>query len=256
MLRQASHTEAAELLASAPHGFYELPDDERDVVQEGFDAVDTQFKPLVARAVKLGLPTSGNDGYVEFALPPRSDVDAVARDVATLYHLGLLETDYTYPLHMTLGGIAISASAAYLLCSTEIIGNIPAERITQRNTWNVKGRGGVKYRSPSELQLGARTGVEFRTLQLQSEQQFRSMATTAYAGAQAITTKHPAWHDWRALIQTELATAGLPTHEYTGCEATIRPGRRMALSLPINHGVLRCNNASVSMCRSSALPLM
>lgn len=216
MLQQAGHDEAAAILHAAPAGFYELAAEQKTIIQQGFDAVNHQFDERVAQAKRLGLHTSGNDGYVEFALPPRRTAEQAAADVETLYDLELLSLGQKYPLHMTLGGIATSASTAYLLCSTEIMGNISSERITQKNTWNVKGRGGAKNRPAHELQQGATKGVEFRTLYLASKEQFEVMATTAQVGAKAIQQQRPEWRGWRSTIRTELRAAGLPTDDYWG----------------------------------------
>lgn len=214
MLRQVGHQQAATLLEGAASGFHDLPDDEKTIVQAGFDEVDAIYDHRVAVAKQRGLPTSGNDGYIEFVLPPRSTPAEVTGDVAMLYDLELLVPENRYPLHLTIGGIASNAAASYLLCSTEIMGDIPGTRVMQRNTWNVKGRGGLKQRLSHDMQLDASKGVEFRTLQLSSLAQLHTMSHVAQTGAAGIIGHLPEWREWRATIEDSLNEAGLPTNSF------------------------------------------
>lgn len=213
MLSQANQHTTAKILRESD-GYYSLADTERAVVQRGFDKVDEQYGPKVAQANKLGIPSVGNDGFTEFALHPRETPQQIVRDVDTLYSLGLLSEKSHYPLHVTIGNIGATASAAYLLCSMEIVGDIRPARVIQKNTWNTKGRGGVKTRMARELSMGVKTGVELRTLELHNRTQLSDLLSTAHVGAQAIINKDPLWRSWRRHLEHLLDSKGLPVDAF------------------------------------------
>lgn len=210
MLRRVDKT-AAELLADSEGGFYQLPKPEKEYVQTAMDAVDERYKAKIAEAAAAGIPKSGNDGYVEFALRPRDNTDAIIADVQMLYDIGILRNDERYPLHITIGGIAAKSSVSYLLCSAEIVGDIRPERIMQHRTWNVKGRGGMKQRFRHELDLGATSGVEFRTLEHTSLSQLDEILSVTHTGAKAISGEQELWQSWCDGLSAHLRQAGLPT---------------------------------------------
>lgn len=211
MLQRVDPT-AANILRDSERGFYSIRDAaDRSRVQAAMDAVDDRYLYAVEQATTQGLPTSGRDGYVEFALRPRADHRRIIDDVQTLYDLDLLRKGERYPLHVTIGGIAARSSVAYLLCSTEIVGDIRPERILQRGTWSKKCFGGMKDRRQNELQLGAQTGVEFRTLEHTTIHSLESMLLTAHVGAKAINADHELWGSWKSELGNHLRSAGLPT---------------------------------------------
>lgn len=192
-------------------GFRELTGADKEYVQEIMNEVDDWYKERVAAAAKQGVPVSGDDGWREFALHPRHNPQDILRDVQILQDLDLVRDNEHYPLHLTIGGLAVNASAYYLLSSTEITGNIRPNRFTQRHTWGQKGRGGIKWRFPHELELGMTEGVEFRTLEYMSITQLGDMLHVAEAGSKAIIDKHPLWQSWRSQLAQHHTDTGLPT---------------------------------------------
>lgn len=215
MLKRINGT-AAELLAESEGGFYGLPQPEKEYVQAAMNVVDDQYKTKIAEAEAVGIPKSGNDGYVEFALQPRDTTTAIIADVQTLYDIGILQNNERYPLHITIGGIAAKNSVSYLLCSAEIIGNIRPERIMQHRTWNVKGQGGMKKRLRHELDLGATSGVEFRTLEHTSLPQLEEILSVTHIGAKAINDRQELWQSWCDSLMAHLRQVGLPTSSLWG----------------------------------------
>lgn len=211
MYDRLDHGKASRLLREQG-GYLNLIDGDRDYVHKMRDSVRAHYDSRVEAAVKQGVPTTGNDGYVEFALRPRYDPQDILRDVQILQDLDLIRDNEHYPLHLTIGGIAVNGSAFYLLSSTEIAGNIRPGRFTQRNTWAQKGRGGIKWRFPHELQLGTTEGVEFRTLEYTSMNQLADILHVAQMGSRAIIDKHPLWQSWRQQLADHLAEAELPAN--------------------------------------------
>ncbi len=215
MLRRIDRT-AADLLAQSEDGFYGLGKPEKAYVQAAMDAIDERYKTKINEAIDAGIPKSGNDGYVEFALQPRDTTAAIIADVQTLYDSGILQNGERYPLHITIGGIAAKNSVSYLLCSAEIVGDIRPERIMQHRTWNVKGQGGMKKRLSHELDLGATSGVEFRTLEHTSLPQLEEMLSVTHIGAKAINDRQELWQSWCNNLAAHLHQAGLTTSSLWG----------------------------------------
>lgn len=211
MLHQVHQNTSAKLLRES-EGYYALSDDEKAVVQRGFVKVDEQYRPKVARANELGIPSGGNDGYTRFALHPRANPQEIVRDVDTLYNLGLLSEKSHYPLHVTIGNIGATASAAYLLCSMEIMGDIHPPRFSQKHTSTIKDSGSVERRMAQESSLGDKKSVELHTLELHRRMQLRDVLTTAHLGAQAIVNKDPLWRSWRRNLEHHLDNEGLPVN--------------------------------------------
>lgn len=210
MLRRIDPT-AARLLAESPRGFYSIKDQkQRARIQVAMDTVDDRYLGKVDEAIAAGIPKSGKDGYVEFAFQPHDNTDAIMKDVQTLYDLDLLRDGERYPLHVTIGGIAARSSVSYLLCSAEIAGDTRPERILQRGTWSMKCQGGMKERRRDELQLGASSGVEFRTLEHTSIEQLERILSVSHTGAKAINDDHELWRSWRESLGSHLRDAGLP----------------------------------------------
>lgn len=212
MLTRFDNGRASRLLREQG-GFYNLTDTDKAYVQKIINSVERHYDERVKTAVELGVPTVGNDGYKEFALHPRHTTKDTLKDVQILQDLDLVRDNEHYPLHLTIGGLAVNASAYYLLASTEIYGNIRPMRFTQQHTWAQKGRGGVKWRFPHELQLEATEGVEFRTLEYNSMTQLADMLHIAETGSRAIVSKHPLWQSWRNQLAQHHTDAGLPVGE-------------------------------------------
>jgi hypothetical protein len=136
-------------------------------------------------AEKIGVP-NGGDLFWEFAHQPARNPLTISREVQALVGMGLINKKYAkYPLHVTLGGITSfgdEGTGAFLLSHAleATAWSTNADRLTrpyrtQRGSWTQRGGSGVRQRDgsfdemkrSSEQNIG-NTGVEFRTLQLQS----------------------------------------------------------------------------------------
>ncbi len=210
MLNRFDHGKASRILREQG-GFYNLTGTDKAYVQKVMNHVDAKYLERVAVAAEQGVPVSGNDGWKEFALRPRHDPKDILRDVQTLQNLDLVRDNEQYPLHLTIGNLAVNGDAYYLLASTEIYGDIRPARFTQQRTWAQKGRGGVKWRFSHELQLDTSKGVEFRTLEYTSMAQLSDMLHVAEAGSHAIIEDHYLWQSWREQLAQHFTAADLPT---------------------------------------------
>jgi hypothetical protein len=137
-------------------------------------------------AEKIGVP-NGHDLFWEFAHQPARNPLTIAREVQALVGMGLINKKYAkYPLHVTLGGITSSGdegTGAYLLSHAleATAWSTNADRLTrpyrtEGGSWTQRGGSGLRQRDggviddmkTSDEQDIGNTGVEFRTLQLQS----------------------------------------------------------------------------------------
>jgi hypothetical protein len=188
--------DAAEILARAGH-YNMLKGNELDIVQAAMDEVDNQFKEkMLAAHTIIG---KGTDGYTEFAHLPRKSIEPVMDEVGDLFREDLLRVGEQYPLHITLGGIAVGSASGQLLFALEVVGNIRPERILQTHSWSRKGKAGMMKRQPHELSLGYKKGVEFRTLELYSPGQLRAMLHVGLSAASVIIN-NDGWEKWQAVL--------------------------------------------------------
>lgn len=156
--------EAGELLGNS-RGYWSLTAKEQARVQEGFDAVDAQYKEQVRDVFGEDI-AEGNDGYTEFALRPKAEAEELVAVTTPLFTEGILREDEVYSLHVTLGNVRCSNSAWLVLMAAEVSGGTTPKRIKQQKTWDRKGQAGILKRHPAEMALGARHGFEMRTLAL------------------------------------------------------------------------------------------
>lgn len=206
--------EAAVILTSAHSGFHSIEDPaERAYVQRAISTVEREYTGGVREARRRGIPTSGNDGFVEFALEPRNEPGDILADVSTLHGLDLMREGERYSLHITIGGVAARSSVSYLLGAVEIVGNIRPERVLQRGTWDLKCFGGMKYRPKEELQFGMTSGVEFRTPEYYSLHQLADMLHVSQLGAIAMNHYPDIWASWQQEFGAYLRSNGLPTNK-------------------------------------------
>ena len=181
------------------HRSYWLTDGEdREIIQTALDELDATYKPKVDAAHVAGIG-KGNDGYAEFALRPHYSIEPLLEQVAYLYESDLLRPDERYPLHVTLGGVALSRATGQLLFGLELVSGVRPERVLQANSWNRKGKAGVLNRQPHELALGYTKGVEFRTLELYSFFQLRNVLKAALQGGGAIMASAE-WDKWHEVL--------------------------------------------------------
>ncbi|MEK7074310.1 MAG: hypothetical protein AAB968_00930, partial [Patescibacteria group bacterium] len=149
---------------------------------------------------------AGKDKFWEFANEPTRYYATLSREVQALIEMGLINPNYPrHPLHITIGGITLgvqmhelyehadsravtveeaadhfisgSGKETFVLARTleaagwsTTGGRLLRPYLTkgEHNAWGVKGVGGVKERKSSEIKLGIREAVEFRTFQLQN----------------------------------------------------------------------------------------
>ncbi len=210
VMLQREHPDAARLVRESPGGYSGLGANERAIVDIAMKEVDEVYTPLVEAASAQGLPKSGHDGYVEFALAPRLEPAEIIEDVEMLHYLDLLRDGEKYPLRLTIGGIALNTSAAYLLGSTEIYGNIKPGRSPQNHAAVLLSKGGMKRRTADDLQLGSTKGIEFRTLEHTSVDQLEDILFVAKVGATAIMQNHSLWKSWRSQLKEHVQRIDLP----------------------------------------------
>ncbi len=174
--------EAGLILANSS-GFYTLPDIEKARVQKGFDAVDEEYRDLVDSFFGEDIEKQ-HDGYREFAFRPKADHTEISEVAEGLYEAGVLVDGESYPLHVTLGGVAAKNSSWLILMAAELSGSATAKRLIEVNTWSQKGKAGVRERGAREMKLGSKVGVEMRSLEaLSLDQLSRVVAITQAAGS-------------------------------------------------------------------------
>lgn len=156
--------EAGEIMAGG-NGFYTLSAEEQARVQQGFEAVDAEYKERINDVFGEDI-ANGNDGFAEFALRPKAESEELVQVTAGLFEEGILRDDELYSLHITLGNVACNRSAWLAIMATELSGGTTPDRIKQCGTWERKGHAGIMRRFPHEMALGARQGFEMRTLAL------------------------------------------------------------------------------------------
>ena len=153
---------AAELLVRAGK-FKNLAGPDAQYVQDAFDTLDAECSARFD-AVFGDDVARGRDSYREFALRPKPDAVSLLKIVEGLYEQDILREGETYPLQITLGNVLPGVTAYYGLLAAEICDGTTPQRIREVNTWSRRGIGGLHPRKPAELELGMKTGVEFRSL--------------------------------------------------------------------------------------------
>lgn len=201
--------EARDLLAGS-NGYYSLEDAERARVQQGFDAVDERYKDLVGQFYGEDIEKQ-HDGYTEFAFTPKTSHERIAEVAERLYDAGVLLDGESYPLHVTLGGIAAKNSSWLILMAAELSGGASAERIAQVNTWSQKGIAGIRPRGARELKLDSKFAIEMRSLEATSLAQLAEVLQTAQTAGSILMAKlagdASAAATWRELYRHLMASA-------------------------------------------------
>lgn len=198
-------SEAADILQDSG-GFFALESLERQRVQQGFDAVDVQYKDLVAGCFGDDIAEK-HDGYREFAFNPKhhhQDITEVARG---LYEKGVLQDGEVYPLHVTLGGLSAKKGSWAVLMAAELSGGASGARMRQIGTWSQKGEAGIRQRSARELSLGASVAIEMRSLEARSLSQLGHVLQVAQTAGGVLlhklsgdTARAKQWHELRSCM--------------------------------------------------------
>lgn len=203
MLRRVD-TEAAYALLRAG-GFYGADELVKTQLQAAFDEVDSRYKHAIDSVFGDDI-RRGRDAYVEFALQPKKSTQELVEVVQGLYDKDLLREGEAYPLQYTIGNIAASPAASYILLAAEVCGGTSAERIREINTWSKRGVGGLWNRRSRDMQLGMTKGVELRSLQLMGMHALRGVSQVIQGGAELVAAREKgddgARYQWQQVVAT------------------------------------------------------
>lgn len=186
---------------------------ERPAFTREYREADEALRDVLAR-IAISIPAS-NDSYHEFSFHPAKNLNYTAAEASALFEAGLLRDGEHYALHMTVAGLTSAYDAYTFLSTQELRGASTPQRIlgaisARQGSWSQKGVGGIKTRTPDELQGADSTGHEFRSLVVTSHGQLLRTLGNAAQLATLYTNSTLGWRELQTETMDILSDAGLP----------------------------------------------
>jgi hypothetical protein len=230
--------EEAAVILRESDGFYALDAPQRQRVQQGFDLVDLQYKERVEGVFGEDV-AERSDGFTEFAFNPKQHHEEIVDTARRLYEQDILRSNESYPLHVTLGGIAAQHSSWLILMAAELSGGVSPERIIQIGTWSQKGQAGIRQRGARELQLGQSVAIELRSLEVQDIEQLETTLAICLRAGGLLLSKlagdpgaQSRWHELHRVLLYMTDHKGIDARtRWKNPHIDITPWQRLATAL-------------------------